>query len=255
MNLNCTERPSDSPLVELLWHNHSGHGGAFTSMAESHSSLVVTKIYGKTILTVRGPEIRATPAASPDDAEFFGIIFKPGVFLSHFPAIRVRDRNDVHLPEASGKSFWLNGASWQFPTFENVETFVNRLVRDELLTYDPVVTAVLQGQPLGLSRRTIQRRFLYATGLTHTALRQIDRARYAVSLLNQGTSILDTVHQAGYFDQPHLTRALRHFIGQTPAQLTDPNRSMPLSFLYKTVPLQVEYDPGVRELTPEGELA
>ncbi len=71
MNLTCTERPSDSPLVELLWHNHSGHGGAFTSMAESHSSLVVTKIYGKTILTVRGPEIRATPAASPDDAEFF----------------------------------------------------------------------------------------------------------------------------------------------------------------------------------------
>jgi hypothetical protein len=44
------------------------------------------------------------------------------------------------------------------------------------------------------------------------------------------------VHRAGYFDQPHLTRSVKHFIGQTPAQLLDEDRADQLSFLYKTQP-------------------
>lgn len=48
---------------------------------------------------------------------------------------------------------------------------------------------------------------------------EIERTRYAMTLLQQGASILDTVYQAGYFDQPHLTRALKRFVGQTPAQI------------------------------------
>ena len=34
-----------------------------------------------------------------------------------------------------------------------------------------------------------------------------------------GVSILDTAYEAGYFDQPHLTRSLKQFIGRTPAQI------------------------------------
>jgi methylphosphotriester-DNA--protein-cysteine methyltransferase len=37
-------------------------------------------------------------------------------------------------------------------------------------------------------------------------------------MLQQGASILDTVYSLGYFDQPHLTHALKRFMGQTPAQ-------------------------------------
>ena len=255
MDLTAEERPADSSLIELIWHSHSGSGGAFISMAESHSSLVITRIRGKTIVTVRGPEIRATPAGAPEDAEFFGILFKPGVYMPHFPASKIRDRRDVKLPEASRNRFWINGAEWQLPSFENVDTFIRWLVRDELLVYDPLIHAVLRGEPLKMSQRTVQRRFLNATGMTYSTIRQIERARYALALLKQGISILDTVEQAGYFDQPHLTRALRHFVGQTPAQITDPNREIPLSFLYKTLPLQVEYDTSVRISSPERELA
>src|SRR5512134_1638645 len=103
MDLTCEERLSDSPFVELIWRSHSEDPGAFISMAEMHCSMVVTKIRGKTIVTVRGPEIRATPAYSPEDAEFFGIIFKPGTFMPNFPPSMVLDRHDVNLPEASGK--------------------------------------------------------------------------------------------------------------------------------------------------------
>jgi AraC-like DNA-binding protein len=48
--------------------------------------------------------------------------------------------------------------------------------------------------------------------------------------LRQGVSILDTVEQAGYADQPHLTRSLKRLIGQTPAQLASDSSAMPLSF-------------------------
>jgi AraC-like DNA-binding protein len=37
--------------------------------------------------------------------------------------------------------------------------------------------------------------------------------------LRQGVSILDTVDQVGYADQPHLTRSAKRWIGQTPVQL------------------------------------
>jgi methylphosphotriester-DNA--protein-cysteine methyltransferase len=68
-------------------------------------------------------------------------------------------------------------------------------------------------------------------------VRQIERARYATTLLRQGLSILDVVYEAGYYDQPHLTRALKHFIGLTPAHILDRSRDVQLSFLYKTAPI------------------
>jgi methylphosphotriester-DNA--protein-cysteine methyltransferase len=82
--------------------------------------------------------------------------------------------------------------------------------------------------------RTVQRRFLQATGITQSAARQIERARYATQLLKRGDSIADTTHKAGYFDQPHLTRSLKRLIGQTPAELL--RNGSELSYLYKTEP-------------------
>jgi AraC-like DNA-binding protein len=90
----------------------------------------------------------------------------------------------------------------------------------------------LLGRPCELSLRSAQRHFLRSTGVTYTTFRQIERARYAINLLREGVSILDVVSRLGYFDQAHLTRSLRRFIGQTPAQVTQGQKQ--LSFLYKT---------------------
>jgi hypothetical protein len=238
MDLTCDERASESPLVEKIWRYQSeGTAVSFLSMAETHCGIVVTKCRGKTTLTVRGPETKATLAYCPADAEFLGIMIKFGAFMPNLPAGMVMDRRDVNLPEATSKSFWLNGSVWQYPNHENADAFVEWLARDGLLVYHPVAEAVLKGQPARVSLRTVQRRFLQTTGLTCTTAHQIVRARYALSLLMRGASILDAVHEAGYFDQPHLTRSLKHFIGLTPAQLIDEARSVPLSFLYKTAPI------------------
>ena len=81
------------------------------------------------------------------------------------------------------------------------------------------MNAVLQGQPQELSPRTVRRHFLRATGLTPKTLQQIERAKRAAALLEQGVALLEVVYQAGYADQPHMTRSLEHFIGQTPTQI------------------------------------
>ena len=70
-----------------------------------------------------------------------------------------------------------------------------------------------------MSLRAVQYRILRSTGLSQRTIRQIERARYATTLLKHGVSIFDTVYEAGYSDQPHLTRSLKHFIGHTPAEI------------------------------------
>ncbi len=235
MIFSFEERPSDSPFVERIWRTQSERAGAFTSLAVSHWEMVVTRHNGKITLTVRGPETKATPVYCSVQAEWFGIIFKCGTFMPHLLASDLVD-GAIDLPEAASKSFWLHGSAWQFPDYHNADTFVDRLVREGLLVRDPIVDAVLQNRPQALSPRSIQRRFVRATGLTHGSIRQIERARYATTLLQQGISILNTVDQAGYADQAHLTRSLKHFIGKTPTQIirkTDPEQ---MSLLFKTAP-------------------
>ena len=239
------ERPSDSPFIEMIWRHHSKGAHAFLSMAGVHSGLVITKYRDKTTLTIRGPETRATPAYDHTDAECIGILFRPGVFMQNMPPTTLIDRRDLHLPGASSQSFWLHGSAWQFPDFENADTFVERLIRQELLVRSSIVNAVVQGEVVDTTPRTVQRHFLQTTGLTQGLIRQIERARQATRLLKQGRSILDTVYEAGYFDQPHLTRSLKHFIGLTPTQILDANRVMRLSLLYKTAPLLIDYAESV----------
>ena len=41
----------------------------------------------------------------------------------------------------------------------------------------------------------------------------------AVDLLGRGVPALEVVRLAGYADQPHLTRSLKRFVGQTPSQI------------------------------------
>lgn len=218
MDLTFDERASDSPYIERIWRTQSERESAFTSIAVSHLELVVTRMAGTTTLTVRGPETTATPAPIPADAEFFGIQLKLGSFL---PIIPSEELVDVHrtLPEASRRGFWLHGARWELPSFDNADAFVERLAREGLLVREPVVEEALAGRRRDLSARSVQRRFLRATGLTHGTLLQIERARAALNLLEQGVSILDTVEQIGYSDQPHLTRSLKRFVGRTPAQV------------------------------------
>jgi Helix-turn-helix domain len=240
MFLTFNDRPSDSPYVERVWRSQSQSAGVFLSVAASHFEIAVTRHHGRTLLTVRGPETKATPADCPAEGEWLGIRFRLGTFMPGFLPGDLKDRHDVTLPGAASRSFWLNGSAWEYPDFENADTFVARLVRKGVVVRDAVVEGALGSEPGRLPIRSAQRHFLRATGLSHRTVRQIERARYATSLLKEGTSILDTVYEAGYFDQAHLTHSLKTLIGQTPVELRQGTQQ--LSFLYKTTPPPRLYD-------------
>jgi hypothetical protein len=235
MFLDFDDRPSESPLVEKVWRSRSDRGGSFLSIAASNFEMAVTRHEGKTFITLRGPETKATTVHCPADGEWLGIRFRLGTFMPRLPPGQLIDGRDVRLPDATARSFWLNGSAWDYPDFQNAEAFVAKLARAGVITRDPAVDDVLRGERRGHSQRSDQRYFLRATGLSHRAVRQIERARYATNLLKDGVSILDAMYEAGYFDQPHLTRSLTRFIGQTPAEITRATKQ--LSFLYKTAPL------------------
>lgn len=212
------ERRSDSPFVERIWMTQSEGVRSFTSISTVFWSMVISKWRGHITISLHGPETGATRKEFPTEGEWFGIVFKLGTFVPHLSPASLIDGSIV-LPGLSGRSFSLCQSAWQFPNYENADTFVDQLVRSGILVHDPVMSAIHQGESSSLSPRTLQYRSLHATGLSQRTIRQIERARYATTLLKRGVSIFDTVCKAGYSDQPHLTRSLKHFIGHTPTEI------------------------------------
>lgn len=218
MIVDFDTRPSDAPFVQSVYQAHSIGGGSFVSSAASHWEMVITKQKGQITLSIRGPETKASQAPIPADAEFLGVIFRHGMFLPRLPGSKLVDA-EIHVLGSSRGSFELFGETWEFPNLENIDTFVNRLLRKELLSHDQVIDDVLRGKTADLSLRSIQRRFLHVTGLTYKGIQQIERAHQAVTLLQSGVPILEATHQVGYFDQAHLTRSLKRLYGQTPGEI------------------------------------
>jgi AraC-like DNA-binding protein len=245
MSLSVEERLSDSPYIEKVARGWTIGEGSTIRPAEVNWHMILTRHSGGTQFLLVGPLGTSGVVSWGGEAEILWIKFKLGVFMPHLPTRNILD-SETELPEASSKAFWLKDAAWQFPDYENTDTFVQRLVREEVLAHDPLVESVLQDESTDLSPRTVRHRFLRATGLTQSHILQFERAQRAARLLRERRSILDTVYEAGYFDQPHLTRSLKQFIGYTPAQIlrmSEPEfcRSVQDS------DLQPEYDVGVLE--------
>jgi hypothetical protein len=185
--------------------------------------MVVSRRDGEAFFTIRGPHTAPESLFLLPDGDWIGIRFKIGTFMPQLPPGFLRNR-DRTFPNAGDRSFWLDSTAWQFPDFENADTFIARLVKGGLLTRDPIVDGAMRGEASELSPRSIQRRFLQTTGLTQSTIHQIERARSAMAALKRGVPILDVVHEAGYYDQPHLTRALKRWLGETPAELAGLSR-------------------------------
>lgn len=218
MSLSVEERLSDSPYIEKVMHGWTASEGSSIRPAETNWHMVLTRHKHGTQFMLVGPLATSGIATWGGEAEILWIKFKLGTFMPHLPTKDILE-SEKSLPRASSRSFWLKDSAWQFPSYDNADTFIQKLVQQEILAYDPLIDAVLQGEPTDLSPRTVRHHFLRATGLTQGHIFQFERAQRAANLLQQGQSILDTVYEAGYFDQPHLTRSLKQFIGYTPSQI------------------------------------
>ncbi len=70
---------------------------------------------------------------------------------------------------------------------------------------------------LGLGERQLRRRFTEGVGYGPKTFARIARFRTALALLERGAAPARAAHDAGYADQPHLTRELVALGGRTPA--------------------------------------
>jgi hypothetical protein len=218
------ERICDSPYVESIAHGITTCAGSVIRPAENSWHMVIVRQNEKSRLYLTGPLTTSGIASFDEGGDVIWIRFRLGAFMPHIPFHEVLNLETI-LPAAASKSFWLKGSAWQLPNYENVDTFIERLVRQEIVVRDPLVSAVMREEPHDYSPRTVRHRFLQSTGITQNHVRQVERALQAAALLYKGVSILDTVHELGYYDQPHLTKALKQWVGYTPTQLLQIHKS------------------------------
>lgn len=150
--------------------------------------------------------------------EILSVAFKPSSFMSLMPGEKMLD-DAVALDGIGRDRFWLGGDVVEVPSFDNVDAFVERLIRNEIVADNPIVASVVDGAPKAMSERTMQRHFLKTTGMTYKHFTLIERAQKAMSLLQMGRPAADVAFALGYADQPHMIRSLKTIMGVTPGQL------------------------------------
>jgi AraC-like DNA-binding protein len=215
------ERHIESPCIEWVGHGYTAADGLVIRPAGYNWHLIFTRYEGTLRILAVGALEAAQPLSYVGGAKTLWIRFKVGTFMPQLPASAMLNR-EINLPEGSGNNFWLKDKVWEIPNFENADIFVEHLVRAGALTYDPLIEAALRDELKDASERTIRYRFRHSTGLRQNYIRQIKRAQRAVELLRHGNSILNTAHELGYSDQPHLTRSLKRLLGYTPHEILTP---------------------------------
>jgi len=220
VGLRFGTRASDSPWVDTVWTCTSDQVTEMTSVAAVSWGLVFWEREGAAYAGISGPETRTGTAPVPEGAAFVGIEFAVGTSLRVVPTPALVDRG-VELPDATHRTFQLDGRRWETPGPDDAEALVDRLVRAGVVVRDPLVTDLRRGRRPAVSGRTVERRFQAATGLTQGAVRQIERTRKASALLAARVPVADVVSRLEYFDEPHLARALRRYVGRTARQLRE----------------------------------
>jgi hypothetical protein len=212
--------PGEIPLVQRVWAASCDAATGFNTAAKGSSMIAFARNGDRVTVHLRGPETRATRLICAEGWEFFGVELRLGAHLPLFPPAGLADLNDALLPTRSGNRILLDNREWEMPTEQNVDVFVNRLVRAGLLFFDPLVDEIRHGErPRAMSERTAQIRFRRAVGISRRKLVSIEQARHAAQLLAAGGSNADVVTDSGYYDQPQLARAMRWATGHTPGEL------------------------------------
>ncbi|AOS64517.1 hypothetical protein BKA25_001727 [Actinoalloteichus hymeniacidonis] len=217
MGLRFETRESDSTWIDAVWTCRSEQLTQMTSVAGPTWGLVFWRQEDRNHAAITGPETHTATAPVPDESTFLGIQFAIGTSLRAVAPAAVVN-GGIPLPEVTRRGFSFDGGHWELPGMDDAEALVARLVREAVVIRDPLTTGSDRGSH-PVSRRTVERRFRAATGLTQGQVWQIERARSAALLLLTGRPAAQVISQLGYYDEPHLARALRRYVGRTVRQL------------------------------------
>jgi AraC-like DNA-binding protein len=211
---------------------------------------------GEAAPVVAGPATKAVMVSLPSGALIVGARFRPGWAPSFLglPADEIRDR------ELPLREFWRGDAERLWQQIAAERAAARKLARIEAtllrraaqarpadamavravgwLARNPGGRVHALARELELSGRQLQRRVAAATGHGPKALQRVLRLQGLLALVGTDRGprgLAQLAAEAGYADQPHMTREMRALTGLAPAALL-PGRgsTLALSDLFKT---------------------
>jgi hypothetical protein len=219
MSFTYEDKQIDSQYIDKIWHTRTTSKGVYTANLDGNWDIIITKSQYFTNVSVNGIGKEAVQVPYIEGIESIGIALKPGVFLRNHRGKDIADSQHV-LVEGNVSYVEIDGQQFEIPNFESAEEFVGLLAASGILLVDTVVSAFLEQDVSGASKRTVRRHVSQVTGLSPNFLSQIERAKYAAKLLQKGVPIAKVAIDAGYSDQAHMTKSVKKIMGSTPAQLS-----------------------------------
>lgn len=207
-----------SPVVQSVTHTTFTDDGSVLLPPDGCWDFAILKSARGTIVLRTGLTTAAVTHEVAAGDEILSISFKASSYMSLMPGERMRDEGVV-LSAIGRDRFWLGSDVLEIPTFETVDGFVAKLLRNGIVESNGLVASVVSGHPMAMTERTLQRHFLKTTGVTYKTFTQIERAQKALALLQQGRPAADVAFALGYADQSHMIRSLKAIMGQTPGQV------------------------------------
>jgi len=231
------ERPPHPALAQVLTCTWSG--AARDGMRILPDGCIDIVWIGDSALTVAGPDTKPVVAEMPDGTLTVGVRFRPGRapgFLgvgaaeltdrsatleelwgraAAFLAERLGAAPSIEAKEALLEEALLGRLHVAKPPDDNIEAAVEAIAA----TPSTVRVGALSAE-VGLSERHLRRRFERAVGYGPKTLGRVLRFRRFLSLAeDHGVPLARAAAEAGYADQPHLTRECSDLAGLPPAEL------------------------------------
>jgi AraC-like DNA-binding protein len=181
-------------------------------------------------LLVAGPDTGPQPARREPGVLSAGLRFAPGRLpaLLGLPAVEVRNQRtplaELHPALARRARARLEQGEPPLPVLLGLTLALPgdpaehavRVVAAQLATG---ASAAATADRLGWTERSLHRRCLAAFGYGPAVLRRVLRFRRAAMLLYDGVPIAEAAAEAGYADQPHLSREVRALAGVAPSKI------------------------------------
>ncbi|HLU57529.1 MAG TPA: DUF6597 domain-containing transcriptional factor [Pseudonocardia sp.] len=232
------EIPPPRPLrgeIECAWTAGVAPGAPAESVQVLPDGCMDLVWTGRELL-VAGPDTGPHPTRREPGVRSAGLRFAPGRLpaLLGLPAAEVRDERvpvaEFHPALAARALARLESGERPLPVLLGLALALPgdpagpavRVVADQLARG---ASAAETADRLGWTERSLHRRCLAAFGYGPAVLRRVLRFRRASLLLWNGVPIATAAAEAGYADQPHLSREVRALAGVAPSQIFPAQRA------------------------------
>ena len=222
--------PGLAAVVRCLWVREAGAGEEVLVLPDGCVDVVVRD--GRA--TVAGPDTGPVESVMPAGAVVAGVRFRPGAAeaVLGVPADALRDLR-VPLEDLWGAAGRLVGERAGADPAALAAALARRLARGPdprvvgaafLLARTPDLPVPAVARAVGLGERQLRRAFTAGVGYGPRTFARVMRFRRALALLEGGEAPARAAADAGYADQPHMTRELGALAGRTPGALRDGGR-------------------------------